>query len=42
LAKVIDHARNTNYVQQVISYVKMLGEPVENVEDHAVTQSADF
>ena len=42
LAKVIDHARNTNYVQKVISYVKMLGEPVENVEDHAVTQSVDF
>jgi osmotically-inducible protein OsmY len=42
LEKVIEHARNTNYVQQVISYVKMLGDPVENVEDHAITQSAEF
>ncbi len=42
LAKVIDHARNTSYVQQVISYVKMLGDPVQNVEDHAVTQTAEF
>jgi osmotically-inducible protein OsmY len=42
LEKVIDHARNTNYVQQVISYVKMLGEDVESTPDTTVTQTADF
>lgn len=38
LNKVIDHARNTSYVRQVVSYVKMLGEPV----DDGITTTADF
>lgn len=42
LNKVIDHARNTGYVQQVVSYVKLLGESVEGADDPVVTQSADF
>jgi osmotically-inducible protein OsmY len=42
LNAVIDHARNTSYVQQVISYVKMAGESLENVNDPVITQSADF
>lgn len=33
LNKVIAHARETGYVKQVISYVKMAGEPVEGVQD---------
>ncbi len=31
LNRVTEHARTTKYVQQVVSYVKMLGEPVDNV-----------
>lgn len=31
LNTVIEHARTTKYVQQVVSYVKMLGEPIENL-----------
>ncbi len=42
LNAVIDHARNTSYVQQVISYVKMAGQSLESVNDPVITQSADF
>lgn len=33
LNKVIEHARTTKYVEQVISYVKMLGDPVETMDN---------
>ena len=42
LNAVINHARNTSYVKQVISYVKMAGESLENINDPVVTQSAEF
>lgn len=37
LNKVITHARNTNYVKQVVSYVKMAGDPIESMHDPNVT-----
>jgi osmotically-inducible protein OsmY len=42
LNKVIAHARDTSFVRQIVSYVKMAGEPIENIGDPVVTQSADL
>lgn len=42
LNKVIAHARDTSYVRQVVSYVKMAGEPIENMGDPVVTQSSEL
>ena len=39
LNKVISHARDTNYVQQVVSYVKLAGEPIDAVSDPAIVRS---
>lgn len=40
LNKVIAHARDTSYVRQVVSYVKMAGEPIENAGDPVTTVQA--
>lgn len=37
LNKVITHARNTGYVKQVVSYVKMAGSPVETIQNQDVS-----
>jgi osmotically-inducible protein OsmY len=42
LNKVIDHARNTSYVRQVVSYVKIKSEPIEAVGDPVLTQSSEL
>lgn len=42
LNAVIDHARNTSYVRQVVSYVKMKDEPMEGMVDPALTQTSGF
>lgn len=43
LNKVIAHARDTSYVRQVVSYVKLAGEPIENIGDPvSITQSSEF
>ena len=36
LNKVVSHARNTNYVKQVVSYVKLAGEPVAGTANASV------
>lgn len=40
LNKVVAHARDTSYVRQIISYVKMKGEPIENLSDPVTVQSS--
>ena len=40
LNKVVGHARDTSYVRQIISYVKMKGEPIENMGDPVTVQSS--
>jgi osmotically-inducible protein OsmY len=42
LNKVIEHARNTSYVRQVVSYVKMKGEPIDGMGDPVLTQSSEL
>ena len=42
LNKVIAHTRDTSYVRQVVSYVKLAGEPIENMGDPVVSQSAEL
>lgn len=42
LNKVIQHARNTSYVQQVVSYVKMAGEPIDGIDDPVVSNTSEL
>ena len=39
LNKVIDLARDTGYVRQVVSYVKLAGEPIEGAADPVLQES---
>ena len=40
LNRVIEHARNTSYVRQVVSYVKMVGQDDSGVGDPVVTRTS--
>lgn len=41
LNKVISHARDTSYVQQVVSYVKLAGEPINEISDPAMDTNSN-